>query len=45
MLGKWNWYLPSWLEWLPKGPALEGSPEPYVPERAPLRPDPQPAEA
>ena len=17
MLGKWNWYLPSWLEWLP----------------------------
>ena len=18
MLGKWNWYLPSWLEWLPK---------------------------
>ena len=17
LLGKWNWYLPSWLEWLP----------------------------
>jgi RND superfamily putative drug exporter len=17
ILGKWNWYLPSWLEWLP----------------------------
>jgi uncharacterized membrane protein YdfJ with MMPL/SSD domain len=45
LLGNWNWYLPSWLEWLPKGPALEGSPEPHVPERAPLRPDPQPAEA
>ena len=28
LLGDWNWYLPKWLEWLPKGPALEGSPEP-----------------
>jgi RND superfamily putative drug exporter len=18
LLGKWNWYLPSWLEWLPE---------------------------
>ena len=18
LLGKWNWYLPSWLEWLPR---------------------------
>ena len=18
LLGDWNWYLPSWLEWLPK---------------------------
>jgi uncharacterized membrane protein YdfJ with MMPL/SSD domain len=26
LLGKWNWYLPSWLEWLPKGPALEAAP-------------------
>jgi len=44
LLGKWNWYLPSWLEWLPKGPAMEGSPEP--PEREPLvRPEPRPAEA
>jgi uncharacterized membrane protein YdfJ with MMPL/SSD domain len=48
LLGKWNWYLPSWLEWLPKGPAIEGSPEPpEPPEREPLRPraDPRPAEA
>jgi uncharacterized membrane protein YdfJ with MMPL/SSD domain len=45
LLGDWNWYLPKWLEWMPKGPALEGSPEPHTPERAPLRPDPQPAEA
>ncbi len=44
LLGKWNWYLPSWLEWLPKGPAIEGSPEPA--KREPLvRPDPRPAEA
>jgi len=48
-LGDWNWYLPKWLEWLPKGPALEGSPEPVepaVPQRArpPLH-DPQPAGA
>jgi uncharacterized membrane protein YdfJ with MMPL/SSD domain len=45
LLGDWNWYLPKWLEWIPKGPALEGSPAPHTPERAPLRPDPQPAEA
>jgi uncharacterized membrane protein YdfJ with MMPL/SSD domain len=19
LLGKWNWYLPRWLEWLPRG--------------------------
>ena len=23
LLGKWNWYLPSWLEWLPKFPMSE----------------------
>jgi RND superfamily putative drug exporter len=23
LLGRWNWYLPSWLEWLPHV-ALEG---------------------
>ena len=48
LLGKWNWYLPSWLEWLPKGPAIEGSPEPAEPEvheHPPVRPDPRPAEA
>jgi uncharacterized membrane protein YdfJ with MMPL/SSD domain len=45
LLGKWNWYLPKWLEWLPKGPALEGGPEPHEPERRPLRPEVQPAEA
>ncbi|HYY73293.1 MAG TPA: MMPL family transporter, partial [Solirubrobacterales bacterium] len=37
LLGDWNWYLPSWLEWLPRGPALEGespAPEPE-PEELP----------
>jgi uncharacterized membrane protein YdfJ with MMPL/SSD domain len=43
LLGKWNWYLPNWLEWLPKGPAIEGSPEPAPHPQ--LRPDPRPAEA
>ncbi len=23
VLGKWNWYLPSWLEWLPSLPMSE----------------------
>jgi uncharacterized membrane protein YdfJ with MMPL/SSD domain len=47
LLGDWNWYLPRWLEWLPKGPALEGSPEPVAPERPRSAPrhDPQPVEA
>ena len=34
LLGDWNWYLPKWLEWLPKGPALEGGPEPQEPHAA-----------
>jgi len=27
LLGRWNWYLPSWLEWLPEL-HVEGDPEP-----------------
>jgi RND superfamily putative drug exporter len=27
LLGKWNWYLPAWLEWLPNL-EHERSPEP-----------------
>lgn len=23
LLGDWNWYLPSWLEWLPRVPSLQ----------------------
>ena len=51
LLGDWNWYLPRWLEWLPRGPALEGSPEPVEPVEPAERParaprhDPQPVEA
>ena len=45
LLGDWNWYLPKWLEWLPKGPALEGSGEPVEERRIQPRHDPQPAEA
>jgi uncharacterized membrane protein YdfJ with MMPL/SSD domain len=32
LLGKWNWYLPSWLEWLPR---IQVEAEPRE-ERAPL---------
>jgi RND superfamily putative drug exporter len=43
LLGDWNWYLPSWLEWLPKGPALEGDlPRPLEPEPEPDGPGPEP---
>jgi uncharacterized membrane protein YdfJ with MMPL/SSD domain len=50
LLGDWNWYLPKWLEWLPKGPALEGDlPEPVEPAQpAPARrrpPEPATSEA
>ena len=42
LLGDWNWYLPKWLEWIPKGPALEGSPEPEPePEPEPRRRGPE----
>jgi uncharacterized membrane protein YdfJ with MMPL/SSD domain len=38
LLGEWNWYLPQWLEWLPRlnvEPHLEGE-EPMRPSTAPL---------
>jgi putative drug exporter of the RND superfamily len=31
LLGDWNWYLPSWLEWMPSL-ASEGAPEEEAPE-------------
>ena len=27
LLGDWNWYLPGWLEWLPKASTAEGAHE------------------
>ena len=27
LLGDWNWYLPSWLEWLPRISHEESSPD------------------
>jgi RND superfamily putative drug exporter len=35
LLGKWNWYLPSWLEWLPRI-EIEAAPrEEHVPAVSP----------
>ena len=31
LLGDWNWYLPSWLEWLPHFDPEEGEPMPETP--------------
>jgi uncharacterized membrane protein YdfJ with MMPL/SSD domain len=48
LLGDWNWYLPKWLEWLPRGPAIEGSVEPVepaAPQPGPRPGEPRPAEA
>jgi putative drug exporter of the RND superfamily len=45
LLGDWNWYLPRWLEWLPRigdeggPPAAQPPKEPPAPE---VRPQPAP---
>jgi uncharacterized membrane protein YdfJ with MMPL/SSD domain len=36
LLGDWNWYLPSWLEWIPHGPDFEER-GPELP-RVPVKP-------
>jgi RND superfamily putative drug exporter len=37
LLGAWNWYLPSWLEWLPRWGLLEAEPTAQAPaETTPL---------
>jgi RND superfamily putative drug exporter len=38
LLGKWNWYLPSWLGWLPQL-RIEGA---VAPAPAPAAPEPEP---
>jgi uncharacterized membrane protein YdfJ with MMPL/SSD domain len=48
MLGDWNWYLPSWLEWLPHvGSEGEAVPpvEPGEPEEPEATEEPQPSPA
>jgi RND superfamily putative drug exporter len=42
LLGERNWYLPSWLEWLPRLDHGEASPQPVD---APAEPEPLPAAA
>jgi putative drug exporter of the RND superfamily len=42
LLGRWNWYLPPWLEWLPR---LNVEPELHDPSRMPPRAGPRPAHA
>ena len=43
LLGDWNWYLPSWLEWLPRVGIGEGSTEEVEPVAGGLGPQPIPA--
>jgi RND superfamily putative drug exporter len=40
LLGDWNWYLPKWLEWLPR---LEHEPKADTPEAPKVDSLPQPA--
>jgi len=46
LLGDWNWYLPRWLEWLPRvgpGDALPLAPE--QPAASPEEAQPEPIRA
>jgi len=42
LLGDWNWYLPSWLEWLPRIGG-EGDAPPPPPSEPPVPEEPRPA--
>jgi uncharacterized membrane protein YdfJ with MMPL/SSD domain len=44
VLGDWNWYLPSWLEWIPHVASEEGAAPPTEPEPT-EEPEPTPAHA
>jgi uncharacterized membrane protein YdfJ with MMPL/SSD domain len=39
LLGEWNWYLPRWLEWLPRFGEAQGSGEAKAPDSAPVAVD------
>jgi uncharacterized membrane protein YdfJ with MMPL/SSD domain len=46
LLGDWNWYLPSWLEWMPQvGSEQDAAPPPEPDEPAPEEPRPTPVPA
>jgi uncharacterized membrane protein YdfJ with MMPL/SSD domain len=44
LLGDWNWYLPSWLEWLPRVGAERDAAPPLEPDDVPGPDDETPAE-
>ena len=44
LLGDWNWYLPSWLEWLPRIGSEEDVLPPDEPTQLPPEPEPDAAE-
>jgi putative drug exporter of the RND superfamily len=46
LLGDWNWYLPKWLEWLPRVGPGDGGELPPAPEQ-PASPEekPEPVQA
>ena len=44
LLGDWNWYLPSWLEWLPRVGAEGDAALPVAPEEPPTADEPEAAE-
>jgi RND superfamily putative drug exporter len=44
LLGDWNWYLPSWLEWLPRiGGEGDEPPPPAEPPTPDAVEEPRPA--
>ena len=45
LLGDWNWYLPSWLEWLPRVGAEGDAALPVQPQEPPAPDEPEPADA
>jgi RND superfamily putative drug exporter len=44
LLGEWNWYLPGWLEWLPRVGAERDAGEPGGRDEPPAPEQPEPAE-
>ena len=44
LLGDWNWYLPAWLEWLPRVGAEGDAAVPVLPEEPPTPEEPDAAE-